>query len=80
MLCKMAGNIFMELSIYILKEEIRKVFLLHQNVCFKHVFGSRIFLCCFLNTSLVVRFREARLELVVEFEYKWKHHVFLQQC
>jgi hypothetical protein len=38
------------------------------NVSFKHIFGFRIFLCCFLNTSLVVRFREAQLELVVEFE------------
>jgi hypothetical protein len=61
---------------YILKKEIREVFVLDQNVSFKHIFGLRIFLCCFLNTSLVVRFREARLKLVVEFEYKGKHHVF----
>jgi hypothetical protein len=48
--------------------EITMVFLLIQNVSFKLIFGFRIFFCCFLNTSLVVRFREAQLELVVVFE------------
>jgi hypothetical protein len=51
------------------------VFLLIQNVYFEYIFILGIFLCCILNTRLVVRFREA-LELVVVFEDTWKHNVF----
>jgi hypothetical protein len=57
----------------------KKLVLQHPRFVWIHLYDLNTFLvqeCSFLNSRLVVRFREARLELEVVVEYCGKHDVF----